>query len=109
MKEHPLPHECSFEDDHPLRLLLEGTVTATGEKLFEALVEHMSRALDTRHAWVTEYLPDLRRLRALAFWVDGNLVPDFEIDIDGTPCEAVIDRPAWFFIPTTSGPCFHTA
>jgi transcriptional regulator with GAF, ATPase, and Fis domain len=72
-------------------MLLEGTATTTGERFFEALVENMARALSTKHAWITEYIPELRRLRALAFWVDGELVPDFEIDIDGTPCEAVID------------------
>jgi formate hydrogenlyase transcriptional activator len=33
-----------------------------------------------------------RKLKALAFWVDGQLVPHFEVAIDNTPCEAVIDR-----------------
>ncbi|KPJ78252.1 MAG: hypothetical protein AMJ54_04600 [Deltaproteobacteria bacterium SG8_13] len=92
MKTYSDSSECSLHSDDPLRILLEGTATATGEKFFEALVESMVRALDTKYAWVTEYLPDLRRLRALAFWVDGELIPDFEIDIDGTPCEEVIDK-----------------
>jgi PAS domain S-box-containing protein len=83
--------ECRLEKDDPLRMLLEGTATTTGERFFEALVENLARALSTKHAWITEYIPDLRRLRALAFWVDGELIPDFEVDIDGTPCEAVID------------------
>ena len=83
--------ECSLEKDDPLRMLLEGTATTTGERFFEALVENLARALSTKHAWITEYIPELRRLRALAFWVDGELIPDFEVDIDGTPCEAVID------------------
>jgi PAS domain S-box-containing protein len=92
MKEYSDPHECSLEGDDPLRVLLEGTAAATGEKFLELLVEKLSRALDTKYAWITEYLADQRRLRALAFWVDGELIPDFEVDIDGTPCEAVIDK-----------------
>ena len=90
MKNEPSLSECSLENDDPLRMLLEGTANTTGERFFEALVENLALALSTKHAWITEYNADLRRLRALAFWVDGELISDFEIDIDGTPCEAVI-------------------
>ncbi|HSO19516.1 MAG TPA: hypothetical protein VLT88_08670 [Desulfosarcina sp.] len=69
--------DCSLDEGDPLRILLEGTAKASGEKFFEALEENLARALSTRHAWITEYIPDLRRLRALAFWVDGVLVHDF--------------------------------
>jgi PAS domain S-box-containing protein len=92
MKNEPSLSECSLENDDPLRMLLEGTANTTGERFFEALVENLARALSTKHAWITEYIADQRRLRALAFWVDGELIPDFEIDIDGTPCEAVINK-----------------
>ena len=40
---------------------------------------------------MTEYFPEQRRLRALAFWMDGQWVKDYEVDIVGTPCERVID------------------
>jgi len=83
---------CGLGEDDPLRVLLEGTATVTGERFFEALVENLSSALNTKCAWITEYLEDVRRLRALAFWVDGQLVPDFKVDIEDTPCEAVIDK-----------------
>lgn len=83
---------CGLGEGDPLRVLLEGTATVTGERFFEALVENLSSALNTKCAWITEYLEDVRRLRALAFWVDGQLVPDFEVDIEDTPYEAVIDK-----------------
>jgi len=92
MNDDPAAKGCQLQSDDPLRILLEGTATSIGERFFEALVENLARALDTKHAWVTEYRSDLRRLKALAFWVDGELLPDFEVDIDGTPCEAVIDK-----------------
>lgn len=92
MKDDPAAEICQLQSDDPLRILLEGTATTTGERFFEALVENLARALDTKHAWITEYRSDLRRLKALAFWVDGELLPDFEVDIDGTPCEAVIEK-----------------
>jgi len=99
MNDDPAVQGCQLQSGDPLRILLEGTATTTGERFFEALVENLARALDTKHAWITEYHADLRRLKALAFWVDGELLPDFEVDIDGTPCEAVIDKAKLVFYP----------
>ena len=76
--------------DASLRTILEGTATETGERFFAALVENLARALNTHGAWVTEYLEDCRRVRALAFWMGGQWINDFETDIDGNPCGDVI-------------------
>src|SRR5262245_41254969 len=75
-----------------LRSLLLGTATETGEGFFRALVEHLARALGTYGAWVTEYLPEARRLRALAFRLGDDWVPGYEHDIDGTPCQVVLEE-----------------
>lgn len=80
-----------LEADIALRAILEGTATETGQQFFAALVQNLAKALGTHGAWVTEYLPETRRLRALAFWMDGQWVKDYEVDIVGTPCERVID------------------
>lgn len=82
----------NLETDVALRAILEGTATETGQQFFAALVQNLAKALGTHGAWVTEYLPDLRRLRALAFWLDGQWVPDYEVGIVGSPCEEVIDK-----------------
>ncbi|WP_202967299.1 sigma-54 interaction domain-containing protein [Nitrospira moscoviensis] len=74
-----------------MRAILEGTATETGHGFFAALVQNLAKALGTHGAWVTEYFPETRRLRALAFWMDGGWVKDYEVDIAGTPCERVID------------------
>jgi PAS domain S-box-containing protein len=81
-----------LDEDAVVRAILEGTATETGARFFAALVENLSMALDTHSAWVTEYIERFRQLRALAFWANGELIADFEIDIEGTPCEAVIDN-----------------
>jgi transcriptional regulator with GAF, ATPase, and Fis domain len=75
-----------------LSTILEGTARETGEGFFKALVENLVRATGTTGAWVTEYLPESRRLRALAFRLDGAWIEDYERDIDGTPCEQVLER-----------------
>jgi transcriptional regulator with GAF, ATPase, and Fis domain len=78
--------------DAALRSLLDLSGPQTGRRFFETLVERLARALQAHGAWVTEYVPERRRLRALAFWAGGRFVPDYEYDIAGTPCESVIDR-----------------
>lgn len=81
----------NLETDVALRAILQGTATETGHGFFTALVQNLASALGTHGAWVTEYFPETRRLRALAFWMDGQWVKDYEVDIVGTPCERVID------------------
>jgi PAS domain S-box-containing protein len=80
-----------LNEDAALRRILEGTARETGEGFFAALVQNLAKALNTHGAWVTEYLQECRRLRALAFWMDEQWVQDYEVDITGTPCEQVID------------------
>jgi PAS domain S-box-containing protein len=80
-----------LDTDEALRAILQGTATETGHGFFAALVRNLAKALGTHGAWVTEYFPETRRLRALAFWMDGQWVKDYEVDIAGTPCERVID------------------
>lgn len=80
-----------LETDEALRAILQGTATETGHRFFSALVQNLAKALGTHGAWVTEYFPETRRLRALAFWMDGQWVEDYEVSLAGTPCERVID------------------
>ncbi|HSE86932.1 MAG TPA: sigma 54-interacting transcriptional regulator [Candidatus Binatia bacterium] len=86
----PLPLG-GLDEGVALRSILEGTANETGERFFAALVENLAKALKTHGAWVTEYIQECRRLRALAFWMDGQWIQNYEVDIAGTPCEQVID------------------
>lgn len=90
---------CELDEHDALRTILEGTATATGAGFFEVLVERLSAALCTKCAWVTETLADQRRLKTLAFCRDGALEPPFEIDIDGTPCQKIIDQAEFVHYP----------
>ena len=85
-----LPNLAQLDEDEALRTILEGTAIEMGPRFFAALVENLAKALHTHGAWVTEYLEDSRRLRALAFWMGGEWVQDYEKAIGGTPCEAVV-------------------
>jgi PAS domain S-box-containing protein len=81
-----------------LRIILEGTATETGERFFQVLVSSLAKALGTFGVWVTEYLPEERRLRALAFWLGGKFI-EWEAPIDGSPCERVVIEKRLLHIP----------
>ena len=51
----PYPIVEEAEKD-ALNIILEGTATVTGEAFFAALVENLSKALNTHSAWITEYI-----------------------------------------------------
>jgi PAS domain S-box-containing protein len=89
----------NLDVDASLRTILEGTATETGERFFAALVENLARALNTHGAWVTEYNEEQRRLKALAFWMGGQWIHGWEMVVDGTPCQQVIDQRCLIHIP----------
>lgn len=82
-----------------LRLVVEGTAAETGTAFFRALVKNLATVMDTVGAWVTEYLPDQKRLRAYAFWLKGQYVEGFEYDIANTACAAVVENRRLIHIP----------
>src|SRR5437773_8226541 len=89
----------NIDIDVALRTILEGTATETGEGFFKALVKNLAAALNTHGAWVTEYFPESRRLKALAFWMGEQWIHGWEMVVDGTPCERVIDERCLIHIP----------
>jgi len=90
-QQNPKSHR-RIRDDAALRLVVEGTASTTGVDFFRALVKNLCEALDTSGAWITELLPEEQRLRSLAFWLNGEYVERYEYDIEGTPCQPVIEE-----------------
>ncbi len=94
----PRPLE-QLDEEAALRTFLVGTSAETGQRFFTALVETLVSALQTAGAWVTEYLRETHRLRALAFYLDGKWIDDYEFDIAHTPCETVIEQARLIHFP----------
>jgi PAS domain S-box-containing protein len=94
--------EADFEildENDLLQRISDGTAAETGSRFFRAVVRNLSEALGTCGAWITEYFPEMRRLRALAFWLGGDFVDHYEYDIAGTPCEASLKNKRFLHIP----------
>lgn len=79
-----------------LRVIFEGTAGSTGDDFFRTLVEYLAKAVGTNHAFISEFAPP-QRIRTLAFWSGGQLVPNIEYDLPGTPCQEVIDGGFCFY------------
>src|SRR6476661_10847240 len=75
-----------------IRYLLEGTSSQTGHEFLKALVRSAAMAMNVAGVWVTEYLPERKVLRSLAFWMNGQYIDDYEYKIEGTPCEVVVEE-----------------
>jgi PAS domain S-box-containing protein len=82
-----------------LKKIVEGTSDQTGEGFFRLLVKNLAEVLDAHGVWVTEYLRDKNRLRALSFWLENHFVDDYEYDVPGTPCEPVLESESICHIP----------
>jgi PAS domain S-box-containing protein len=82
-----------------LKEIVEGTSAETGADFFNALVQHLARAIGTKCAWVTEWIAEQRSLRALSFWAEDRFVDGFEYAIADTPCERVIENQRLIHIP----------
>ncbi|MCA9401329.1 MAG: GAF domain-containing protein [Candidatus Omnitrophica bacterium] len=79
--------------DFALKTIVEGTVSKMGESFFCALADKMAEALTVRTAIVTQALDnDVTRVRTLAFWDQGKVMPNIEYDLKGTPCEIVLTK-----------------
>lgn len=86
-------------DQSVLREIVAGTALATGEAFFDELVRHLARALGTFGAWITEWLPEARRLRAFSFWAGDGFYGNYEYDVRHTPCEAVVEDRRLVHVP----------
>jgi PAS domain S-box-containing protein len=82
-----------------LKKIVEGTSDQTGEKFFRLLVKNLAESLDVHGVWVTEYLRDKNRLRAIAFWLENHFVDEYEYDVPGTPCEPVLENEGICHVP----------
>lgn len=82
-----------------LATIAAGTDAAAGEAFFARLVRNVAGAMGMKGAWVTEWLPESDRLRALSFWLADGYFGDYVYDVAGTPCEPVVRERRLCHIP----------
>ena len=73
-----------------LRAIVEGTARSTGAVFFESLVKHLASTIGASFAFVAEFAGSATHVRTLAYWGRGEILPNIEFDLAGTPCEDVV-------------------
>jgi formate hydrogenlyase transcriptional activator len=74
-----------------LLAIVEGVEAEIGERFFSSLVRHLAAALGVQYAFVSEMSEDGVLFRTLAVWGREAFLPNFELSLHGTPCEAVLN------------------
>ena len=79
----------------------EGLSSVSGENFYQALMQSLSSILGTRDNLVCYCIGDPPvRARTLAYYSNGKFVENFEYDLTGTSCGAVINRKEIVYVPT---------
>lgn len=79
----------TIEELVTLQAIVEGTAQSTDDEFFRTLVEHLAKSLNVGNAFLAEFAAP-HRVRTLAYWRLGAIVPNVEFDLAGTPCEDVV-------------------
>src|SRR5687768_15749617 len=82
--------------DRLLAALAEAVEAEIGERFFECLVRALAEAFGVTYAFLSELTRGGTHFRTLALWERGRFVPNIEVSLDGTPCEAVLGGKACF-------------
>jgi len=77
-------------DEH-LRLIVEGTATATRDAFFPQVTRTIATALGARYAFIAELAdPAGKRVHTLSLWNGKEHVENITYDTKGTPCEETL-------------------
>lgn len=79
------------EIDTALVQITQGVSTATGEAFFYSLVKNLTQALSVDVAFICLVVgSNLAALKTIALCDRGQMVENFEYNLEGTPCQIVI-------------------
>ncbi|PPC91969.1 MAG: Fis family transcriptional regulator [Methylobacter sp.] len=87
--QNPIP-SINSEELAALAAIMEGTASATGEQFFQLLVSNLSKATGIANAFIAVFGRSKTQVQTLAFWQNGKLIDNQLWDLDGTPCQVVL-------------------
>jgi PAS domain S-box-containing protein len=80
--------------------IARGVSAQTGEDFFQSLVAQLAAQCQVEFAFVGELVaPENTVVRTRAFYARGEIAPNFEYALDGSPCAEGIARPGTVAIP----------
>lgn len=90
--------------DQLLNMIAQATATYSGQKFFDVLVQNMAKVMHVRHAFITECMDQPHtRVRMLALWYADQPADNLEYDLEGTPCDTVINGKQNYLVKNNMG------
>lgn len=89
------------QNERLMHLLTNATSDVTGEAFFKRLVQQLSLALKLKCVCLVQHKTEDQKIRScqtIGVSFDGEVVPDFEYAVEGSPCEHAIG-PEPYMIP----------
>ena len=89
--------------EEALRLIVEGTASATGTTFMRSCVRYLAQVLQVRYALIAEVIDERRtKVRTLALWLGETWSGNIEYEIANTPWRKVLkcDTPVYHYTPS---------
>lgn len=75
-----------------LRLIVEGTAVQIGSDFFHSCTRYLAEVLEVQYALIGKLVNcSKNKARTLAFWTGETWRNNFEYDLQGTPCQKVVN------------------
>ncbi len=88
------------QQEEALRLIVEGTASATGNTFMHSCVRYLAQVLQVRYASISESIdPEHTKVRILAFWEGEGWVENQEYIVSGTPRQTVLNSRTTCYYP----------
>lgn len=81
------------QNERLLRLLSHATSGVTGDEFYKRLVKVLADALRLKGVFLvqhTESSDQVEKCRTIGAYLNESLIPDFEYEVAGTPCESAV-------------------
>ncbi len=76
--------------EEAIQQIAEGVSARTGEIFFRSLVEYLATTLSMDCCCIVKISDDNAKCETLACYMDGTIQPNFEYDLEGSPCANVV-------------------
>ena len=81
-----------------LRLMVEGTASATGDNFMRCCVRYLAQVLQVRYALIAQLVDEFgTSARTLAFWTGETWSENFEYELANTPCDNLLKGAACLY------------
>ena len=89
---------ATWNANEALRTVVHGTSSETGERLFETLISHLTRAAGVTYGVISAVdTPDATHATTLAVSRDGETIDNFTYQLNGSPCGSARDQNTCIF------------